>query len=123
MDNQGRRAHVEPPFDILAGMVTLRVHLDDCGPDNAPLLVVPGSHRLGRVPATDAAAVAQRLGHAACLAPAVDISVYATPIVHASEWSRNPIRRRVLPVDYANRDLPSGLEWAGVGRPAALTAA
>ena len=113
--------HVEPPFDILAGMVTLRVHLDDCGQDNAPLLVVPGSHRLGQIPGPEAPAVAQRLGHAACLAAAGDIWVYATPIVHASERSRNPIRRRVLQVDYANRELPCGLAWAGVAGAAAWT--
>jgi hypothetical protein len=35
-------------------------------------------------------------------------------IVHASERAENPRRRRVLQVDYANRALPSGLEWLGV---------
>ncbi len=104
--------HVEPPFDVLAGMITLRLHLDDCGQDNAPLLVVPGSHRLGRVPAPDTATVARRFGWAACLASPGDAWIYATPIIHASERARRPARRRVLQVDYANRDLPHGLEWA-----------
>jgi hypothetical protein len=107
--------HAEPPFDILAGMITLRLHLDDCDQDNAPLLVVPGSHRLGRVPAPDVAAVAQRFGHAACLASAGDVWIYATPVIHASERARQQRRRRVLQVDYANYDLPYGLEWADVG--------
>jgi ectoine hydroxylase-related dioxygenase (phytanoyl-CoA dioxygenase family) len=106
--------HVEPPFEILAGMITLRLHLDDCDADNAPLLVAPGSHRLGRVPAPDAAATAARIGHATCLAAAGDLWIYATPILHASERARRPGRRRVLQVDYANRDLPDGLEWADV---------
>ena len=42
--------HVAPPFDQLAGMVTLRVHLDPVPETNAPLLIAPGSHRLGQIP-------------------------------------------------------------------------
>jgi hypothetical protein len=30
-------------------MLTLRIHLDPVGPDNAPQLVMIGSHRFGRV--------------------------------------------------------------------------
>ena len=33
--------HVEPPFSLLERMITVRVHLDDVGPDNAPLLIAP----------------------------------------------------------------------------------
>ncbi len=43
--------HVAPPIELLARMVTLRVHLDACDSDNAPLVVALGSHQLGRVPA------------------------------------------------------------------------
>lgn len=31
--------HVAPPVELLAGMMTVRVHLDDVPEDNAPLLV------------------------------------------------------------------------------------
>jgi hypothetical protein len=106
--------HVEPPFDILAGMVTVRIHLDDCGADNAPLLIAPGSHRLGRVPAKEAAGHAEWIGQSACLAEAGDVWLYATPILHASERARTPAQRRVVQVDYATRDLPGGLEWLGL---------
>lgn len=106
--------HVEPPFTILEGMLTLRAHLDDCGPDNSPLLIAPGSHRLGKVPADQVAARAAELGTEACLAGAGDVWVYATPILHASEPARAPGRRRVLQVDFAAGDLAGGLEWAGV---------
>jgi len=95
-------------------MITIRAHLDDCAEDNAPPLIVPGSHRLGRVAATRAAEVAREIGQAACLAEAGDLWIYATAIVHASERARHPRRRRVLHVDYANGPLPGGLEWVGV---------
>ena len=41
--------HVAPPPSLMARMVTLRVHLDPVGPENAPLLIAPGSHLEGRV--------------------------------------------------------------------------
>ncbi|TPE64601.1 phytanoyl-CoA dioxygenase family protein [Sandaracinobacter neustonicus] len=106
--------HVAPPFALLAGMLTLRVHLDDVPSDNAPLLVAPGSHRYGRVPVADIEAVVRKCGVQACIAKAGDVWLYATPILHASEAAVSPARRRVLQLDYAAEKLPDGLEWAGI---------
>ena len=113
---KGGMQHVEPPFEILAGMVTVRVHLDDCGLDNAPLLIAPGSHWLGKVPASEAPNEAERIGAEACLAEAGDVWLYATPILHASERAAIPAQRRVVQVDYATIGLPGGLEWLGLSR-------
>ena len=52
-------AHVEPPFELLSRMVTLRAHIDDCGEDNAPLLIAPGSHKKGRIAADNVAVIAK----------------------------------------------------------------
>lgn len=106
--------HVAPPFDLLAQMVTLRVHLDDVPETNAPLLIAPGSHRLGRVAVDEISEAVERHGISVCLAQAGDAWLYATPILHASEASTSPASRRVLQVDYAAFDLPGGLEWLGV---------
>jgi ectoine hydroxylase-related dioxygenase (phytanoyl-CoA dioxygenase family) len=106
--------HVEPPFELLERMLTLRVHLDPVGSTNAPLLIAPGSHRLGRIPETATAAVAERLGSFACLAAAGDIWLYATPIVHASEPAVEPRSRRVLHIDFSAEKLTGRLHWLGV---------
>jgi hypothetical protein len=108
--------HVVPPVAILAAMVTLRFHLDDVPDDNAPLLVAPGSHLLGRVAESGIEEVVARCGTRACTAEAGDIWAYATLILHASEAARrtDPGRRRVLQVDYSASDLPGGLEWLGL---------
>lgn len=106
--------HVEPPPALQAGMVTLRIHLDPVDEANAPLLVAPGSHRLGRIPQADIAAIVERCGIANCLADAGDIWAYATPILHASEAATRPRRRRVLQVDYAVDSLPGDLQWLGI---------
>ncbi|MDQ8030227.1 MAG: phytanoyl-CoA dioxygenase family protein [Brevundimonas sp.] len=106
--------HVAPPFEVLARMVTLRVHLDPVDADNAPLRIALGSHHLGRVAAQDAEAEANRLPQSLCLADIGEVWVYRTPILHASAPSSADRRRRVLQVDYADFDLPGGLEWRGL---------
>jgi ectoine hydroxylase-related dioxygenase (phytanoyl-CoA dioxygenase family) len=106
--------HVAPPFELLARMITLRVHLDDVPTENSPLLVAPGSHLFGRVPVDQYAEVVRQCGQFACLAQAGDIWAYATPILHASDAASVAGHRRVLQVDYSADLLPGGLEWLGV---------
>ncbi len=103
--------HVAPPIDLLERMMTVRIHLDAVSETNAPLLIAPGSHRLGRVSEDEIADIVTRLGSVACLAGAGDVWAYSTPILHASEAASEPQRRRVLQVDYAAEQLPGGLEW------------
>ena len=106
--------HVAPPFEWLARMITLRVHLDGVPADNAPLQVALGSHRLGRVAEKDVEDLVRKSRIATCLAAAGDVWVYATPILHASERAATPSRRRVLQIDYSADSLPGGLRWIGV---------
>lgn len=106
--------HVEPPFALIASMRTIRIHLDSVDETNAPLLIAPGSHRLGRIPEPEIEAAVVRCGTAACLADRGDIWVYATPILHASAAAGQPRRRRVLQVDTSADALPAPLEWLGV---------
>ncbi|WP_454885666.1 phytanoyl-CoA dioxygenase family protein [Sphingomonas oryzagri] len=107
-------SHVAPPPAFQAGMLTMRVHLDDVPDDNAPLLVAPGSHRLGRIAEEEVDGVVRRLGVVACTAKAGDVWCNATPILHASAAAARPQRRRVLQIDFAAMDLPGGLEWLGI---------
>ena len=65
--------HVAPPVDLLARMLTIRIHLDPVPTTNAPLLIAPGSHLLGRVPEQDIDAAVARLGSFMCTAQAGDI--------------------------------------------------
>jgi hypothetical protein len=41
--------HVQPPAYVLERMLTVRLHLDDCGEDNGPLKVLASTHGLGRI--------------------------------------------------------------------------
>ncbi len=111
---KGGMQHVAPPFDLLSRMVTVRVHLDDVPEDNAPLMIVPGSHRIGRIAEAEIDAVVSQLGREICLADAGDIWAYATPILHGSKAATRPARRRVLQIDFSGDDLPGELDWLGV---------
>lgn len=105
--------HVQPPQCIIERMLTLRIHLDDAGADGAPLLILPGSHRLGRLSEAGIKAAANKNGVVACLARRGDVWTYATAIVHGSEAFRaSQGQRRVLQVDYCADSLPGGLDWA-----------
>jgi hypothetical protein len=106
--------HVAPPADLLARMTTLRVHLDPVPSTNAPLLIAPGSHRLGHIAEGDVSGVVSACVVAACIAAVGDVWMYSTPILHASARAERPVRRRVLQVDYAAEPLPGGLQWLGV---------
>lgn len=112
--NKDGTLHVAPPFDVLARMITLRVHLDAVDEANAPLRIALGSQTLGRVAADQAGTLAADAPQTACFAEVGDIWAYRTPILHASDRALTPGRRRVLQVDYADFDLPGGLVWQGL---------
>jgi ectoine hydroxylase-related dioxygenase (phytanoyl-CoA dioxygenase family) len=111
---KGGMQHVAPPFELLARMVTLRVHLDDVPAQNSPLLIAPGSHVRGRIPVEQYDDVVAQCGIYTCLAKAGDVWVYSTPILHASEAASVMGHRRVLQIDYSADELAGGLEWLGV---------
>lgn len=107
--------HVEPPFTLIERMITLRIHLDPVPADNAPLLIAPGSHRLGLIGEARIQAVVEASSSIACLAESGDVWAYATPILHASARATGRLaHRRVLQVDYSAESLPHGLTWLGV---------
>jgi hypothetical protein len=103
--------HVQPPVAVLERMLTLRLHLDDCGADNGPVRVLPGSHRAGRL--SGEAIDRCRAEHAAieCLASRGDVLAMRPLLLHASSPARSPAHRRVLHIEYAAVELAGGLEW------------
>jgi ectoine hydroxylase-related dioxygenase (phytanoyl-CoA dioxygenase family) len=59
--------HVQPPIKVLERMLTMRLHLDDCHAENGPLQVFPGSHRGGRLSASQISAWRQKTRPKVCL--------------------------------------------------------
>jgi hypothetical protein len=92
--------HGERPVALLARMVSLRVHLDDCEEEAGPLEVLPGSHMGGRLDAAAIARLAATTAPLLCLAVRGDILALRPLLVHRSQRARRPRRRRVLHLDY-----------------------
>lgn len=92
--------HVQPPTAVLASMLTLRLHLDDCGRANGPLRVLPGTHR-SRLSVAELKEAVQRIAPEECLARAGDVLAMRPLLVHASSASSEPAHRRVLHLEYA----------------------
>ena len=103
--------HVQPPTAILERMLTIRIHLDDCGHDNGPLRVVPGSHRVGILDVPRARAFRARHGEVACTAPGGSAVLMRPLLLHASSPALTPSHRRVIHLEFAAEALPNGLEW------------
>ncbi len=101
----------QPPAELLAQLVAVRVHLDDSTEANGPLRVVPGSHRLGRIASREVAAHRYRLGEVACVAPRRSIVAMRPLLLHASSKSSSDAPRRVLHYVFGPRELPWGLRW------------
>ncbi len=103
--------HCQPPREILDQIVTLRVHLDDCGTDNGPLRVVPGSHRAGLVSDAEVDRIAATGPVIECTVKAGDAVVMYPHLVHSSARASVNARRRVLHLDCTSVELPGGLRW------------
>lgn len=103
--------NAEAPAELLEGMLTLRVHLDDCGMENGPVRVLPGSHRVGRLSGAAIDAWRGAVDPVYCTAERGAIHVMRPLLLHASSPATSPARRRVVHLEFANEDLPGSLEW------------
>ncbi|HEX8455025.1 MAG TPA: phytanoyl-CoA dioxygenase family protein [Longimicrobium sp.] len=103
--------HVQPPAAVLERMLTVRVHLDDCGLENGPVHVVPGSHRHGRLDADATACWRESAAPVPTCTGAGGALLMRPLLLHASSPSTTPAHRRVVHIEYAVDDLPGGLEW------------
>lgn len=105
--------HVQPPPEILAQMVTMRLHLDDCPAENGALRIIPGSHRKGLLARPEIQAMAAAGPTQFVTARAGDAVFIRPLLLHASSAAQTPHHRRVLHLEFAPFDLlPVGLARA-----------
>jgi ectoine hydroxylase-related dioxygenase (phytanoyl-CoA dioxygenase family) len=104
--------HVQPPTEFLEHMLTVRLHLDAADETNGALWVSPGSHKLGRLPADEAAGAAERLGRHLCCLGAGDALLLRPLTLHASRKVTSDRPRRVVHLEFAGVSLPEQLAWA-----------
>ena len=102
--------HVHPPREILEGLVTVRLHLDDCDSSNGALKVIPNSHSHGKMTAGEITEWSQRSAFI-CEVPKGGALLMRPLLLHSSSPAKNPFHRRVLHIEYASQELPNGLKW------------
>lgn len=98
--------HVEAPREILEQMLTLRIHLDDVTPDNGPLRILAGSHKVDISHDKDC--------DTTILATEGDALAMRPLLYHCSSSSSSEIylHRRIIHLEFAGcRDLPDGYAW------------
>jgi ectoine hydroxylase-related dioxygenase (phytanoyl-CoA dioxygenase family) len=105
--------HVQPPAHILARMVTMRLHLDDCDAQNGPLRVIAGSHADGILSRDAIRRRTEGNDDQVVLAKAGDALFMRPLILHASSPAARPRHRRVLHLEFAPANLlPENMTWA-----------
>jgi ectoine hydroxylase-related dioxygenase (phytanoyl-CoA dioxygenase family) len=110
---KGGRLYVLAPAGVLAGVVALRVHVDDSTSDNGPLRVLPNTHLLGRLSEVRIAELARERQVVDCVVAAGGVVALRPLTVHASSKLTSAMPRRVLHFEYAARVmLGDGIELA-----------
>jgi len=106
-----RVPHVQPPVEILEHMVAVRVHLDECGPENGPVRVIPRSHTFGRLSGDEIDIWKKEGTPIDCAVSRGGVLAFFPLLLHSSSPSDRPEHRRVIHLEFAATELPRELEW------------
>lgn len=107
---KGGVPHVQAPAEILRDILAIRLHLDESGPDNGPLRVLPGSHVAGRLSAERISSWDKK-DSVICTVPKGGALVMHPLLLHASSACSVLTPRRVIHIEFAAGELPHGLDW------------
>jgi hypothetical protein len=102
---------VQAPVELLEQLLAVRVHIDDCGPENGPLRVVPGSHRHGRLDEAAARRLRDAVGEITCAIASGGALLLRPLLLHASSKATSPHHRRVLHFLFGPEVAGYGLRW------------
>jgi len=105
--------YAHAPAGPLEQVAALRLHVDDCTPDNGPLRVLPGTHRLGVLSDDEVERKAADEPAVECTIPRGGVLAMRPLLIHASSKSASFMSRRVVHIEYAaSIDLGDGLRLA-----------
>lgn len=101
---------VVPPLPVLENTLTVRIHLDDTDETNGALQVAEGSHLWGIVRKENLDLEAFKT--ATPQVPAGGVMLMRPLTLHASRRALSGGRRRVIHLEFCNRELSGGVQWA-----------
>jgi ectoine hydroxylase-related dioxygenase (phytanoyl-CoA dioxygenase family) len=103
--------HVQPPSVVMEGMLSVRLHLDDCPKTNGALRVIPGSHKVGKLGQESIDQIVATSEAVICEVNRGGALLMRLLMIHASSIATVPGHRRVIHFDYAASELTDGLQW------------
>jgi ectoine hydroxylase-related dioxygenase (phytanoyl-CoA dioxygenase family) len=101
---------VQPPVEVMARVLTVRLHLDDCTAANGALKVLPGTHG-DRMSAAEVDVQQRANDSVICEVPAGGLLLMKPLLLHASSPMDEPLSRRVIHFEFANFQLSPPLIW------------
>lgn len=101
---------VQPSIEFLENITTIRIHLDDTDENNGALRVVPKSHlkKIYRPETIDWNKETETI----CRVKKGGIMLMKPLTLHSSKRTTNNKKRRVIHIEFSNRELPNELNWA-----------
>lgn len=102
---------VQPPVEVLASLVAVRVHIDPCEETDGPLQFVPRTHTRGRIDAAQASTLKREGPVVTCSVERGGVLLMRPLALHASSKATGTSRRRVLHFVFGPPTLPYGLAW------------
>lgn len=101
---------VQPPLNILENIYTIRIHLDDTDEHNGALKVIPKSHAKGiyRPETINWDIETEEI----CKVEKGGIMIMKPLTLHGSNRTTNGKKRRVIHIEFSDRELPEGLQWS-----------
>lgn len=101
---------VQPPEEILENIFTIRIHLDDTNKDNGALKVLKKSHlkSICRIDSIDF----EKEIEVFCNVKSGGIMLMKPLLFHASNKTTNDKNRRVIHIEFSNKELPQNLQWS-----------
>lgn len=101
---------VQPPLELLENIFTIRIHLDDTDENNGALKVIAGSHQKQIYrPETIDWTIEKEVS---CSVTKGGIMIMKPLLLHSSSRTTDNRKRRVIHLEFSNKELPGGLRWA-----------
>lgn len=104
------RTIVQPNKEMLESIFTIRIHLDDCTKENGALRVIENSHNSGVIEIKDWM-IRKEGVESICEVKKGGVLIMKPLLLHSSKRTENQKRRRVIHIEFTDKELPNGLQW------------
>lgn len=105
------RCYTQAPASLLQDLIALRLHLDDCGQSDGPLMVIGKTHQMGKISAEDASEIKARSTITPCIIDQGAALLMRPLLLHMSSKANGISKRRVLHFLFAPPCPIDGLEY------------